>query len=38
VTEVKAGLECGIAVKNYSDVKVGDQIEVYEKVEVARTL
>jgi translation initiation factor IF-2 len=36
--EVKAGLECGIAVKNYNDVKVGDQIEVYEKVEVARTL
>ncbi len=38
VAEVKAGLECGIAVKNYNDVKVGDQIEVYEKVEVARTL
>ncbi len=38
VGEVKAGLECGIAVKNYSDVKVGDQIEVYERVEVARTL
>ena len=37
-SEVKAGLECGIAVKNYNDVKVGDQIEVYEKVEVARTL
>ncbi|UCH52814.1 MAG: translation initiation factor IF-2 [Pseudomonadota bacterium] len=36
--EVKAGLECGIAVKNYNDVKVGDQIEVFEKVEVARTL
>jgi translation initiation factor IF-2 len=36
--EVKAGLECGIAVKNYSDVKVGDQIEVFERVEVARTL
>ena len=36
--EVKAGLECGIAVKNYNDVKVGDHIEVYEKVEVARTL
>jgi translation initiation factor IF-2 len=38
VNEVKAGTECGIAVKNYDDVKVGDQIEVYEKVEVARTL
>jgi translation initiation factor IF-2 len=36
--EVKAGLECGIAVKNYSDVQVGDQIEVFERVEVARTL
>jgi translation initiation factor IF-2 len=36
--EVKAGLECGIAVKNYNDVKPGDQIEVYERVEVARTL
>ncbi len=38
VNEVKAGTECGIAVKNYDDVKVGDQIEVYEKVQVARTL
>ncbi len=38
VNEVKGGLECGIGVKNYNDVKVGDQIEVYEKIEVARTL
>jgi translation initiation factor IF-2 len=38
VNEVKAGTECGIAVKDYDDVQVGDQIEVYEKVEVARTL
>lgn len=38
VTEVKSGTECGIAVKNYNDVKAGDQIEVYEKVEVARTV
>jgi len=38
VNEVKAGTECGIAVKNYNDVQVGDQIEVFEKVEVARTL
>lgn len=38
VSEVKAGTECGIGVKNYNDVKVGDQIEVYEKVTVARTL
>ena len=37
-SEVKAGLECGIGVKNYNDVQVGDQIEVFEKVEVARTL
>lgn len=34
VAEVKAGMECGIGVKNYNDVKIGDQIEVYEKVEV----
>ena len=38
VNEVKQGVECGIGVKNYNDVKVGDQIEVYERVEVARTL
>ncbi len=38
VSEVKAGMECGIGVKNYNDVQVGDQIEVYERVEVARTL
>jgi len=36
VPEVKMGNECGIGVKNYSDVKVKDQIEVYEKVEVKR--
>ena len=36
--EVKAGLECGIGVKNYDDVKPGDQIEVFERVEVARSL
>lgn len=38
VTEVKSGTECGIGVKNYNDVKPGDQIEVYERVSVARTL
>lgn len=38
VNEVKSGTECGIGVKNYSDVKVGDQIECFERVEVARTL
>jgi len=36
VAEVKAGMECGIGVKNYNDVKVGDHIEVFERVEIAR--
>jgi translation initiation factor IF-2 len=38
VSEVRAGMECGIAVKSYNDVKAGDKIEVFEKVEVARSL
>ena len=38
VNEVRAGTECGIGVKDYNDVKPGDQIEVYERVEVARQL
>ncbi len=38
VAEVRAGTECGIGVKNYNDVQAGDQIEVFEKFEVARTL
>ena len=38
VNEVKSGTECGIGVKNYNDVKVGDQIECFERFEVARTL
>ena len=38
VAEVKSGTECGIAVKNYNDVRPGDQIEVFERVEVERTL
>jgi translation initiation factor IF-2 len=38
VQEVKSGTECGIGVKNYNDVKPGDQIEVFERTEVARTL
>jgi len=38
VAEVRAGTECGIGVKNYNDVKVGDQIECYERSEVARAL
>jgi translation initiation factor IF-2 len=37
-TEVKAGMECGIGVKNYNDVKIGDQIEVYEKTTITRSL
>jgi translation initiation factor IF-2 len=38
VNEVRVGTECGIAVKNYNDVKPGDHIEVYERVEVARSI
>ncbi len=37
-SEVRNGMECGIGVKNYTDVKVGDKIEVFETKEVARTL
>jgi translation initiation factor IF-2 len=38
VNEVRAGTECGIAVHNYNDVRVKDQIECYSRVEVARTV
>ncbi len=38
VKEVRMGTECGIGVKNYTDVKPGDMIEVFERTEVARTL
>ncbi|MEG0008536.1 translation initiation factor IF-2 [Aeromonas lusitana] len=38
VNEVRNGYECGIAVKNYNDVREGDQIEVYETVVIQRTL
>ncbi|MFA3790087.1 translation initiation factor IF-2 [Aliiglaciecola sp. SL4] len=38
VQEVRNGMECGIGVKNYNDVKVGDQIEVFETVEVKREI
>jgi translation initiation factor IF-2 len=38
VNEVRQGFECGIGVKNYNDVQAGDQIEVYERVQVKRTL
>ena len=38
VSEVKNGTECGIGVTNYSDIKVGDQLEIFERVEVKVTL
>ncbi|MFY8205598.1 MAG: translation initiation factor IF-2 [Arenimonas sp.] len=38
VEEVRSGTECGIAVKAYNDVKPGDQIECFERIEVARSL
>lgn len=38
VAEVRSGMECGIGVKNYNDVKVGDQIEVFEVVEIKRSI
>jgi translation initiation factor IF-2 len=38
VSEVKQGTECGIGVRNYNDVQPGDQIEVYERIQVKRTL
>ena len=38
VKEVREGFECGIKLKNYSDIKEGDQLEVFEIKEVARTL
>jgi translation initiation factor IF-2 len=37
VNEVRSGTECGIAVKNYTDVRPGDQIECFQRIEVART-
>lgn len=36
--EVKAGFECGLSIKSFNDIKVGDQVEPYEVVEIARTL
>jgi translation initiation factor IF-2 len=38
VNEVRAGTECGIGVRNYNDVRVGDQIECYSRVEIARSV
>ena len=38
VNEVKSGIECGIGVKNYDNIQPGDQIEVFERIEIARTI
>lgn len=38
VKEVKSGFECGLSLKNYTDIKEGDQLEVFEVVEIARSL
>ena len=38
VDDVRNGMECGIAVKQYNDVKVNDQIECFDRIEVARIL
>jgi translation initiation factor IF-2 len=38
VKEVKAGFECGLSLKNYNEIEEGDQLEVFEMVEVARSL
>ena len=38
VAEVRAGVECGIGVRNYQDVRAGDQIECFSRVEIARAL
>ena len=36
--EVKSGFECGLSLRNFNDLQVGDQVEAFEVVEVARTL
>jgi len=38
VREVKSGFECGLSLKNHQDLKAGDQLEVFEVLEVARSL
>ena len=38
VKEVKNGMECGISIKNFNDIKVGDVIESYEIIEIKQTL
>jgi len=37
-SEVRAGMECGVKLVRYDDIKIGDVIEVYEKVEISRSL
>ena len=38
VKEVKSGTECGIGVKDYNDIKPGDQVEVFRRTEIERTV
>jgi translation initiation factor IF-2 len=38
VKEVKEGYECGLSLKNYNEIEEGDRLEIYEIVEVSRTL
>jgi len=38
VKEVREGFECGLSLRNFNDIQVGDQLEVYEIVETARSL
>lgn len=38
IKEVREGFECGLSLKNYNDIQVGDQLEIYEVIETARTL
>jgi translation initiation factor IF-2 len=38
VKEVQSGMECGLTIKNYNDIKAGDVVEAYETEEVKRTL
>ena len=38
VKEVKSGFECGLSLKGFNDIEVGDQLEAYEIIEIARSL
>ena len=38
VKEVKSGFECGLSLKGFNDIKVGDQLEAYEIIEISRSL